>query len=190
MLVPLSDGNLLQMEALPGHQLPILPPLKPILAAQTTLYRAVIQNGVCPTVYSANAVVSVIPPQTPTVTASPTQICVGQSATLTSTDGLGTRSNSVDGSFSSANPTGWCVDKQCTGGFMPANGDNQQTGPWRETNPQNFVGINYTSPQPKFAIANGNVTSVLETPVFSLSRPKPCLSGFSSILFIKCRIQC
>jgi hypothetical protein len=51
---------------------------------------------------------------------------------------------------------------------MPANGDNQDTGIWRETNNHTFNGVTYSSPDPKFAIANGNYISTLETPVFSL----------------------
>jgi hypothetical protein len=49
-------------------------------------------------------------------------------------------------------PNGWCRDGDCSGNFLPANGDNTDNGPWRETNPHPFNGINYTSPDPKFAI--------------------------------------
>ena len=136
--------------------------------SQATVYRVVIQSGSCPLVYSTNAVVSVIPPFTPTVSASPTTICLGQSANLSASGGVPTGSGLTGGDFNNGNPAGWCVDGGCSGNFLPANGNNTDNGPWRETNPHNFNGINYTSPDPKFAIASGNFNSKLETPVFSL----------------------
>jgi hypothetical protein len=146
--------------------------------AATTLYRAVIKSGVCPETYSKAAVASIVPKQTPVPTANPSTICIGQSSILTATSGLPTSTAGVDGSFNQANPPGWCVDGNCSGSVLPANGDNQQTGPWRETNPQSFVGITYTSPQPKFAIANGVFTSVMETPAFSLIGQYPASLDF------------
>jgi hypothetical protein len=64
------------------------------------------------------------------------------------------------------------------GGALPASGNNQNEGPWRETNNKDFNGINYTSPDPKFAIANGIVTSVLTTPTFSLIGQSPASFDF------------
>jgi hypothetical protein len=135
--------------------------------SQTTLYRVVIKNGTCPIVYSTNAVVSVIPSYSPTATGLPLTICAGDTTTLSATSGLPII-GITDGTFNTANPSGWCVDGKCSGGFMPANGDNQDAGVWRETNNQSFNGVTYSSPDPKFAIANGNFNSTLETPVFSL----------------------
>jgi hypothetical protein len=87
---------------------------------------------------------------------------------LNGTSGLPSGTSGIDGSFNTANPAGWCVDKKCTGNYLPADGDNQQTGPWRESNDHVFVGIDYHEVDKKFAIANGAFTSTLETPVFSL----------------------
>ena len=135
--------------------------------SQTLLYRVAVKNGTCPIVYSTNAVVSVIPSFTPTATGLPLTICAGDTTTLSATSGLPTI-GITDGTFNTANPSGWCVDGQCSGSFMSANGDNQDTGNWRETNNHTFNGVTYTSPNPKFAIVNGNYISTLETPVFSL----------------------
>lgn len=135
--------------------------------SQTTLYRVVIKNGTCPIVYSTNAVVSVIPSYSPTATGLPLTICAGDSSILSATSGLPTI-GITDGTFNTANPSGWCVNGQCSGSFMSANGDNQDTGIWRETNNHAFNGVTYSSPNPKFAIVNGNYISTLETPVFSL----------------------
>ena len=135
--------------------------------SQTTLYRVAIKNGTCPIVYSTNAVVSVIPSFTPVATGVPQTICAGDNAILSATSGLPII-GITDGTFNTANPIGWCVNGQCTGSFLPANGNNQDTGVWRETNNQSFNGVSYSSPNPKFAIANGLFNSTLETPVFSL----------------------
>ena len=137
---------------------------------QTTSYRAVIQSGVCPIVYSSRAIVSIISPFTPTITTvpAPPVICEGQSATLTASTGT------LDGGFSSgnfanANPPGWRRDGQTTGDFLPAQRDNSTSGAWGETNgPRIFSGTNYDSRDGKFAIVDGNRTSILETPIFSL----------------------
>ena len=135
--------------------------------SQTYLYRVAIKNGTCPIVYSTNAVVSVIPGYTPATTGSPLTICAGDSSILSSTSGLPTI-GITDGTFNTGNPLGWCVNGQCSGSFMSANGDNQDTGIWRETNNHTFNGVSYSSPNPKFAITNGILNSTLETPVFSL----------------------
>jgi hypothetical protein len=149
--------------------------------AQTIIYRAVIQSGPCPVAYSAVAVISVITQQPVTATANPTAVCLGQSAVLTSGGGLPVSTGGIPGGdFNNGNPPGWCVDGQCSGSYLPANGDNQQTGPWRETNDHVFVGIDFheTPSGGKFAIANGVVTSVMTTPVFSLIGQSPASFDF------------
>ncbi|MES2645342.1 MAG: Ig-like domain-containing protein, partial [Bacteroidota bacterium] len=137
---------------------------------QTRLYRAVIQSGVCGFAYSTYSAVGIIPPFPPTpVIATPAAICLGQSSTLTASSGYPVNGIAdSSGNFQNANPKGWCRDGQCTGDFLPANGDNTDNGPWRETNPHAFNGINYGSPDPKFAIASGAFNTILETPVFSM----------------------
>ena len=150
--------------------------------SKTTLFRAVIQSGPCSVAYSTNAVISVVPRYTPSpVVANPSTICAGDTSTLTASTGFApTGIADSSGDFHNANPSGWCMTdytsnpnaaRQCSGSFLPANGDNQQVGQWRETNPHPF-GISpfvwFTTPVPKFALANGNYKSYLETPVFSL----------------------
>src|SRR6266498_1435810 len=138
---------------------------------QATLYRVLIQSGVC-TSYSSYAVVSVVPQQAPSpVIATPQTICAGQTALLSA--GTGYQSIGVDtsGNFNNGNPRGWKVDGDSTGSFLPANGDNTLNGPWRETNAHPFNGVFYKAVNGKFAIANGNTNAngfILETPVFSL----------------------
>lgn len=138
--------------------------------SQTTAYRAVVRNGNCAQAYSNPAIVSIIPLSNPVITSSPQPpvICFGQSVTLFANNGP-MDGPVFDGSFSNANPTGWCRDQQCTGDFLPAHRDNETTGPWGETNgPKDFEGILYSSQSGKFAVAGGSVVSRLETPVFSL----------------------
>ena len=107
---------------------------------QTTLYRVLLSDGTCSS-YSTGAVVTVIPQQPVTAIANPTTICPGESSVLTGSGGLPiTTSGIAGGHFNNANPAGWCVDGQCTGSFLPANGDNHGSGPWRETNDHTFVG--------------------------------------------------
>lgn len=135
---------------------------------QTTIYRVVVQSGTCPSVYSSTALVSVIPPFTPIVTATSTTICSGGSTILTATSGspIGAFSG---GGFDQANPGGWCRDKQCIGDYLPARRDNEINGPWGETNGGRiFSGIEYNSNDGKFAIVNDIEASLLETPIFSL----------------------
>src|SRR6185437_11842614 len=49
--------------------------------SQPTIYRAVVQSGTCSIVYSSFAVISVIPPYTPSpVSASPSTICLGSTS--------------------------------------------------------------------------------------------------------------
>jgi hypothetical protein len=137
--------------------------------SQTTLFRAAFQNGACTTnAYSTIAIVSVIPQIPPDVpVASPANICLGSSSTLGVPEAGYPAGPFADGSFNTANPQGWRVDLQSTGSFLPADGDKQDQGPWRETNDHAFSGVYYNSQDGKFAIANGPYNSVLETPVFS-----------------------
>jgi hypothetical protein len=146
-------------------------PTQSYSSGQTTLYRAVIQSGTCPVVYSSVALVSVIPTTTPTVAANPTTICAGQPSVLTSSSGLSTSASGVDGSFNNANPPGWRVTDNGTVIGFPANANNGSTFPWSETNgPKTPLGgatYNNLQTDGKFAITSGATTSYLETPVFS-----------------------
>lgn len=137
---------------------------------QTTMFRAVIQSGICPLAYSSIARVDVIPVFTPIITATAGDLCAGQSATLTATiGGIVPPGPFTGGLFNQANPEGWVVTQNGTVIKFPANADNTNIGPWSETNgPRFFNGIEYNSGDGKFAIVNGNTNSTLETPVFSL----------------------
>jgi len=112
--------------------------------------------------------VNVIPNVKPNpVTATPATICNGGSSILTSQSGYATSQNLASGgTFSNSNPPGWLVDgcPNC----LSAGASNTNPGPFQlsATNGGTYSGINYTAVG-KFAIANGNFDSVLETPVFS-----------------------
>ena len=134
------------------------------------MYRAVVQdaNGICPPVYSASAMVSFIPPDPPIVTVQPdNEICLGETVTMTASNNI-LYGPYMDGSFNQANPPGWCVNNCST--IFPAQADNRVSNVWSETNgPKDFFGIIYdTWDNTKFAIVNGDLSSTLETPVFSL----------------------
>ncbi|MGN6342135.1 MAG: beta strand repeat-containing protein [Ginsengibacter sp.] len=136
----------------------------------STLYRAVVQSGICAaTAFSSNAVVAVTPPFIPTVTASPsTTICQGQPVTLI-TSSFSTLGSINQGDFSDANPNGWRVKNNGVEINFPANANNTVPNPWSETNgPKDFSGTTYGSQLGgKFAIVNGAQISTLETPIFS-----------------------
>jgi hypothetical protein len=143
----------------------------------TSLYRAVLQNGVCTdTAVSTNTIVVVSPIFTPTVKYLPTlTICVGDSVNMTASGLSNDKTSIVDGSFDQANPAGWSVTNNGSSINFPANADNANVHPWSETNgPKTYFSgtadaITYNSQfDYKFAIANGAVTTTLETPVFSL----------------------
>jgi hypothetical protein len=143
----------------------------------TSLYRAVLQNGVCSdTAVSKNTVVVVSPIFTPVVKYLPTlTICVGDTVTMTASGLSNDKTSIVDGAFDNANPAGWSVTNNGSPIVFPANGDNGKVHPWTETNgPKTYYGgtsdtITYDSQfDKKFAIANGQLTTTLETPVFSL----------------------
>jgi len=143
----------------------------------TSLYRAVLQNGVCSdTAVSKNTVVVVSPIFTPVVKYLPTlTICVGDSVTMNASGLSNDKTSIVDGSFDQANPAGWSVTNNGSSINFPANADNANVHPWSETNgPKTYFSgtadeITYNSQfDYKFVIANGAVTTTLETPVFSL----------------------
>lgn len=154
---------------------------------QTTIYRALLQSGVCSTTYSSISVISVVPQFNPTTIATPVAICIGQTSDLTSTTGYPNPGISDEaGSFTDANPDGWRRDGQSTGSFLPANRDNATSGPWGETNgPKTFSGISYDGAGGKFAIVDGPLTSLLETPVFSLIGQNSSFFKFSQAYSLK-----
>ncbi|NNT72452.1 T9SS type A sorting domain-containing protein [Flavobacterium sp. IMCC34852] len=136
---------------------------------QTTFFRAVVRNGTtCNLAYSYVALVDVIPNIRPTpVTATPQTICIGGSSVLYSESGFATSSYVAEGgTFSNANPDNWLVDG--CGNCLNAGGSNTTEGPFRlsATNGGTYSGINYTS-MGKFAIANGNYNSIMQTPIFN-----------------------
>jgi hypothetical protein len=117
--------------------------------------------------YSSVGVVPVQPVFTPTVTATPLTICLGQSATLTASN-YGPPPFPVE-DFQNANPAGWNGNN--AGGN---NGDPNAS--WAETNgPKTFSGVIYNSNAPptssKFMVATGDgggSATGLITPPFSL----------------------
>jgi hypothetical protein len=136
---------------------------------QTTVFRAVVQNGpTCALAYSAFGIVNVIPNVKPSpVVATPSTICIGGTSLLTSQSGFATSQQiAAGGAFQTANPAGWLVDG--CGNCLSAGGSNTNPAPFHlsATNGGTYSGINYTSIG-KFAIANGNFNSVMETPTFN-----------------------
>ncbi|WP_255512758.1 PKD-like domain-containing protein [Flavobacterium sp. GT3R68] len=136
---------------------------------QTTIFRAVVENtSFCPIAYSVTAVVNAIPTIIPTpVVATPSTICAGDSSILTSQSGYATSQNlATGGAFNNSNPTGWLVDG--CGNCLNAGGSNTNPGPFQlsATNGGTYSGINYSATG-KFAIANGNFNSIMQTPTFS-----------------------
>ncbi|MFV8378400.1 LamG-like jellyroll fold domain-containing protein [Flavobacterium sp. LB3R33] len=141
--------------------------------SQTTLYRAVIESGACGLAYSAIAYVNVIPPniKPDPVSASPSTLCLGSSSLFTSQSSYGTGQFLQGGDFQTGqlntqDPRGWLVDGS-PGGYT-ASANNTSSNHWAGTNPHPFPGgIIYDSGDPKFAIANGPLTSTLQTPIFN-----------------------
>lgn len=133
---------------------------------QSTLFRVVVQNGVCGTVNSSAAQVVIDAPFTPTVTASVSPVCLGGSTVLTAS-GYTSSGVVVDGGdFSSANPPGW-------NGASASNNSAPANAGWGETNgPKTFNGQTYSS-SGKFMIIPGtgigSSSTDLTTPVFSLA---------------------
>ena len=137
----------------------------------TTWFRAVVQSGVCPPIYSALARVNVIPLAVPTVTTTNSDLCSGDFTVLTAvTDILQPVGAFPGGDFNQANPEGWRVTENGVVIKFPASADNTITGPWAETNgPKDFNGVTYdTSDNTKFSIARGIVNTTMETPIFNL----------------------
>jgi len=134
---------------------------------QTTAYRVklTLNNG-CDS-YSSVGVVPVQPVFTPTVTATPTTICLGQSTSL-SASGYGPPPFPTE-DFQRANPPGWSGNNAGSN-----NGDPNAS--WAETNgPKTFSGVTYNSNAPptntKFMIVTGDgggAPAGLATPPFSL----------------------
>ncbi|ANE53219.1 hypothetical protein [Flavisolibacter tropicus] len=157
--------------------------------SQTTLYRAVIQSGVCALAYSTNSVVSVVPPIAPTATRSPSEICLGQSSNLNANSNLPLNWSGIDATFNQANPAGWRITQNGTEINFPANADNASTFPWSETNgpktPFNG-GVTYNNLQSdgKFAITSGQVITTMETPVFStIGMTSAVLQFYQALVF-------
>jgi len=134
----------------------------------STFFRAVLQNSSCSVAYSSSTLVNVIPNVKPTpVTATPSIICVGDSSDLYSESGFATSSLLQNGgTFSNANPANWLVDG--CGNCLNSGGSNTNPAPFHlsATNGGTYSGVNYTS-SGKFAIANGNFNSIMETPTFN-----------------------
>lgn len=135
----------------------------------STLFRAVVQNGaLCNIRYSTASMINVIPNLKPeNVKATPSKICKGDSSILTAESSYATSQQLAEGgSFQTSNPKGWEVDG--CGNCLSAGASNTFPGPWQlsASNGGMYSGTHYTS-QNKFAIANGNFTSYLETPVFN-----------------------
>ena len=135
----------------------------------TTVVRAVIQNGsFCARANATSAILNVIPNIKPSpVTAVPNTICVGGSSNLFSQSGFATSQNIASGgTFSDSNPVNWSVDG--CGNCLNAGSSNTNPNPFQlsATNGGIYSGINYTS-SGKFAIANGNFNSIMQTPVFN-----------------------
>lgn len=135
----------------------------------TTVVRAVVQNGTsCSFAYATSAILNVIPNIKPSpVTATPSTICVGGSSELFSQSGFATTQYiGPGGTFSNSNPDNWSVDG--CGNCLNAGSSNTNPNPFQlsATNGGTYSGITYTS-SGKFAIANGNFNSIMQTPVFN-----------------------
>ncbi len=132
----------------------------------TTAYRVLLTLNGC-SAYTNVGVVPVQPVFTPTVTASPTSICLGQSSVLQASN-YGPPPFPVE-DFQNANPAGWSGNN--------ANSNNgDPNAAWAETNgPKTFSGVTYNSnavpTNTKFMIATGDgggSATGLITPPFSL----------------------
>ena len=139
---------------------------------QTTLVRAVIQIGSCQAT-STMVLIAIIPPDIPPTINGPTEfdVCLGNSISVDATSSFGSGQYIQNGDFQTGqlntqDPDGWLVDGS-PGGYT-ASANNTQSNHWAGTNPKRFPrngGIRYNSGDPKFAIATGGLTTVLETPV-------------------------
>ncbi|KIC90085.1 Ig-like domain-containing protein, partial [Flavihumibacter solisilvae] len=135
---------------------------------QTTIYRAVLSLNGC-TDYSSTGIVPVNPLFVPTVTTTPSVICIGESAVLAAS-GYGQPPFPIE-DFSNANPAGWSGNE--------ANNNNEDPdSDWGESGSGKiFNGVTYRSNAPptntKFMIITGTTdgpgnTGSLVTAPFSL----------------------
>uniref|UniRef100_UPI003513D85E LamG-like jellyroll fold domain-containing protein n=1 Tax=uncultured Winogradskyella sp. TaxID=395353 RepID=UPI003513D85E len=134
----------------------------------TTLVRATILSGNCTSI-SPYALIRFLPADDPPIieSVSNTEICLGESVDIVATSFFEYGGQFGGGGyFNEANPEGWLVDGV---EFLPAAANNTNLPNWFETNgPRIFGGIRYdTNDGSKFAIANGAITTTLETPIFS-----------------------
>lgn len=131
---------------------------------QTTLYRAIVKNGVCTAANSSAVQLVIDAPFTPTVTAITSPACIGTNIVLAAS-GYTSSGLVIDGGdFASANPPGW-------NGASANNNSQPANAGWGESNgPKTFNGVSYNS-NGKFMIIPGTGTpgtNSLTTPVFTL----------------------
>ena len=132
-----------------------------------------IENGVCPVVYSTIAVISVTPPVPPTsVLATPPQICVGDCSNLTAAaEGFPQGWMGVQ-AFNSANldqNEGWSATYNGQPHNIEASADNEINTPWNLTNPIDPFGVEYDNPDAdKYAVATGPANTTMMSNVFNL----------------------
>ncbi|MDO9274825.1 MAG: HYR domain-containing protein, partial [Lutibacter sp.] len=136
----------------------------------TTLVRAVIQVGTC-IKYSPRVILNVIPPDVKPTIISETEftVCLGVPVTVVAqSEYANNQLVNEGGSFNYASPEDWRIngdDNQ----IMPAVASTTLPNIWSEsTSGKVFYGIQYdTQDGKKFAIANGNYYTTLETPIFN-----------------------
>lgn len=137
----------------------------------TTLYRVLIQNGSCAQAYSQFAAVSVIPHILPTTTATPAEICLGFSSTL-SAEAIPVPFGFINGGgFGNSGNNGWATDGDV--GSLPSAPSNGVEQRWGRAVKRQYYGTApngafYNSTDVPYAVVNGELNSTLETPVFNL----------------------
>lgn len=141
--------------------------------AVTTLYRVVVQSGsTCPVAYSQFASVSVIPHYTPTATAAPSVICLGQSSQLSANANTPVFGFINGGGFNNSGNNGWATDGVV--GSIPSSPDNNSPQHWGRVVKRMYYGTApngewYDSdPNRPYCVVNGDLYSTLETPEFNL----------------------
>jgi hypothetical protein len=148
----------------------------------TTAYRVLLTlNNGCDG-YSSIGVVPVNPPFTPTATATPPIICLGQSAVLHASD-YGLPPFPLE-DFQNANPAGWS-------GNNANNNNKDDNSAWGEAKDKSFNGIFYSSNAPptssKYMTVNGDgggATATLAAPPFSLvGLTNPVLNYYTALNF-------
>jgi len=131
---------------------------------QTTLYRALVQSGVCGSTYSALGQIVVLQPFTPNISpAGPLSTCLGVPVTLKAS-GYGTSGLVIaNGDFSNVSPGGWYG---MNGNASNNSGNGSQI--WGVTNNSDtYYGVTYSSPGGRYMITSGAISSTLTTPSFS-----------------------